>query len=135
MASAIILLADDNREMPSMVQRVLRPEYTLLETVENGQVVLDRVPVLKPDVLLLDISMPVMDGLTCARRLRELSPMTRIIFLTDYDDLEYFHEAQAIGFQGYVLKSHLASDLNIAIQEALKNRVFISSSDELKDSS
>lgn len=130
-----ILLADDTVEMQSFVQRILNPAYTLVESVTDGQAVLERVPVLKPAVVLLDISMPGMDGFTCARRLKQIAGKTKIIFLTVEDDQEILHEAQAIGYQGYVLKACLATDLNMAIHEALENRCFTSSSEGLNDNS
>ncbi len=132
MGLSTVLLADDNGEMRSIVQRALKAEYRILESLADGLAVLERVPELKPDVVVLDISMPGMDGLACARRLKQLNVHIKIIFLTVHEDREIFLEAQAIGVHGYVLKSRLFPDLNLAIHEALENRMFSSVSAELQ---
>jgi two-component system, NarL family, response regulator DegU len=131
--SSTVLLADDNAELAPMVQRVLKPEYTLVESVRDGNALLERVLVVEPDVVLLDISMPGMDGFVCARRLKQLPLSTKIIFLTVHDDRELCQEAKVIGVHGYVLKSRLIPDLNEAIHEALENRCFFSPSKELQN--
>ena len=81
---------------------------------------------LKPDVLVLDISMPVMNGIETARSLKELGAKTRIVFLTVHDDPDYAREALEAGALGYVIKLRIASDLVAAINEVHAGRSFVS---------
>jgi DNA-binding NarL/FixJ family response regulator len=81
---------------------------------------------LKPDLIVLDISMPVLNGLETARRLRALGSLAEIVFLTVYADLDYVHTAFKAGALGYVLKSELASELLPCLREALAGRPYVS---------
>jgi DNA-binding NarL/FixJ family response regulator len=97
-------------------------------TATDGQQALEAVQDLKPDVLVLDISMPVMNGMETARRLKEVGAETRIVFLTVHDDPDFAREALAAGALGYVIKLRIASDLLAAIKEAHVGRSFLSPS-------
>lgn len=128
MNRARILLADDHEEMRDRVKRHLEKEFEVLDAVETGIALLDSVEKLKPDVCLLDISMPVLNGIETANRLKRSGSTAKIVFLTIHEDLDFVRAALGTGALGYVVKRRMVSDLRLAIKEALAGRVFISSS-------
>jgi len=117
-----VLLADDHEAMLDRVARLLATECDVVGTATDGQQALDAVRELKPDVLVLDISMPVMNGIETARRLKEAGAKTRIVFLTVHDDPGFAREALEVGALGYVIKQRIASDLVAAIKKAHAGR-------------
>jgi DNA-binding NarL/FixJ family response regulator len=117
-----VLLADDHEAMLDRVARLLATECDVVGTVTDGQQALDAAMELKPDVLVLDISMPVMNGIETARRLKEAGSGTRIVFLTVHDDPGFAREALEAGALGYVIKQRIASDLVAAIKKAHAGR-------------
>jgi len=117
-----VLLADDHEAMLDRVARLLATEFGVVGTVTDGQQALDAAMALKPDVLVLDISMPVMNGIETARRLKEAGSETRIVFLTVHDDPDFAREALEAGALGYVIKQRIASDLVAAIKKAHAGR-------------
>ncbi len=121
-----VLLADDHEAMLDRVTDLLADECDVIGTAIDGRQALDAAMELKPDVLVLDISMPVMNGIETARSLKELGVKTRIIFLTVHDDPDYAREALETGALGYVIKSRIASDLFAAINEVHAGRSFVS---------
>ena len=127
MARARVLLADDNDEFLSVTTHLLEPEFDVVATVGNGQAAVDEVGRLKPDVLVLDISMPVLNGIETARRLSTAGVQTKIVFLTVHEDLDYVRTARVAGATGYVFKSRLVVDLPMALREVMAGRFFVSS--------
>jgi CheY-like chemotaxis protein len=127
-----ILLADDQEEMLQTVNLILSDDFTVVGSVDNGLRAVDLAMTLRPDVLVLDISMPVVDGLEAARRLEELGSCARIIFLTVHVDCEFVEAALSAGALGYVLKPCLASELVPAIWTVLQGNIFVSPSMQLK---
>ena len=123
-----ILLADDKQDFLAVAAQLLEAEFDIAKTVGDGQAMIDQVSKLNPDVLVLDISMPVLNGIAAARRLREEGFAGSIVFLTVHGDAEYVRAALAAGALGYVIKSRLASDLLLALHEVLSGRQFISPS-------
>ena len=121
-----VLLADDHEAMLERVVGLLKTECDVVGTATDGQQVLDATRDLKPDVLVLDISMPVMNGIETARRLQEAGVEARIVFLTVHDDPDFAREALEAGALGYVIKPRIASDLIAAIKEAHAGRPFLS---------
>jgi two-component system response regulator DegU len=113
-----VLLADDHEEMLDRIASLLAVECKVVGTATDGQQALDAAMELKPDVLVLDISMPVMNGIEAARRLKEAGSETRIVFLTVHDDPDFVREALEAGAQGYVIKQRIVSDLVAAIKKA-----------------
>jgi DNA-binding NarL/FixJ family response regulator len=117
-----VLLADDHEAMLDRVARLLAAEFNVVGTATDGQQALDAAMELEPDVLVLDISMPVMNGIETARRLKEAGSETRIVFLTVHDDPDFVREALEAGALGYVIKHRIASDLIAAIKKVHAGR-------------
>jgi DNA-binding NarL/FixJ family response regulator len=127
---ARVLLADDHEAFLAATARFLEPEFDVVETVGNGQMLVEEVPRLDPDLLVVDIAMPVLNGIEAARQLRAAGSRAKIVFLTVHADEDYVRAAQDAGALGYVVKSRLASDLAPALREALAGRAFVSPSTE-----
>ncbi len=119
-----VLLADDHEAMLERVAGLLSAECDVVGTVTDGRQAQAAARELKPDVLVLDISMPVMNGIETAHRLKEAGETARVVFLTVHDDGEFAREAAAAGALGYVIKQRMASDLVTAIKEAHAGRPF-----------
>jgi two-component system, NarL family, response regulator DesR len=122
-----ILIADDHRLMLAAIRRVLaeRDDIEIVAEAAAGDEVLPLAVKTHPDVVLLDIGMPGMDGIECARRLRRRLPEVRILMLTAYGDPTTIAEAEEAGADGYVLKSVAAVDLAKAIHEATGSTSFL----------
>jgi DNA-binding NarL/FixJ family response regulator len=123
---ARVLLADDNEDFLAVAARLLEPEFEVVKTVGDGQALIDQAAILEPDLLLLDISMPVLSGIEAARQLKAAGSNAKIVFLTVQEDPTYLRSALATGALGYVVKSRLACDLVTAVREALAGRSFVS---------
>jgi DNA-binding NarL/FixJ family response regulator len=121
-----VLLADDSPPMLQAARRILEPEFQIVGTVEDGQAVLEATTSLKPDVLILDISMGLMNGLEAARVLTRLGSKAKIVFLTVHNDRDFVEEAFSAGAVGYVIKPRLGTDLLLAVREALIGHTFVS---------
>jgi len=121
-----VLLVDDNRDMLSDLRDELGAEFEIVGTTDNGEEAVRQILRLDPDVLVLDLNMPVMNGLQVASLLREKHPRTKILFLTIHEEPEYISAAFSAGARGYVTKRHMASDLALAIREVFDGRNFLS---------
>ena len=118
-----VLLADDHADFLAAVVRHLEPHFEVIRTVGNAQALLDEAARLDPDVVVLDISMSVLNGIETARKLKAMGSPARIVFLTVHADLDYVRAALGTGALGCVLKSELASDLLPCLREALMTRL------------
>ena len=125
-ARARILLADDHKQMREIVVELLEGEFEILDPVTDGHALLKAASKLKPDVCLIDIAMPAMNGIEAAIQLKELGSTAKVIFLTMHEDGDFIQEALRIGASGYVFKRRVTSDLSLAVSEALANRIFVS---------
>ena len=125
-ARARILMADDHKEMCTVVVELLEREFEILDTVGDGSALLKAADGLKPDVCLLDISMPTMNGIEAAIQLRARGSTAKVIFLTIHEDADFIQAALRIGASGYVFKRRVTSDLKHAVSEALADRIFVS---------
>ncbi len=123
-----ILLADDHAEFLAMVVRLLEAEFDVVQTFQDGQAVVQSAGALDADLLVMDISMPGLNGIEAARQLRAAGCPAKIVFLTVHQDQDYLRTALAIGAQGYVVKDRLATDLIPALREALADHCFVSGS-------
>jgi DNA-binding NarL/FixJ family response regulator len=121
-----ILLADDHPAMLGKVAELLGGTCQIIGSVPNGRVAVDTTIQQHPDVLLMDISMPVMNGIEAAKYLIQCHTEAKIVFLTVHDDPDFVNAALDAGATGYVVKSHMATDLLPAIREAIAGHRFIS---------
>jgi DNA-binding NarL/FixJ family response regulator len=120
-----LILADDHTIIVEAFRKLLEPEYEIVAAVSDGRALLETAPKIKPDVIVVDIGMPLMNGLEAGVRLRELMPTTKVIFLTMNEDPDLAVEAMRCGASGYLLKSSAAAELTHAIQRALKGQTYV----------
>ncbi len=120
-----VMLADDHALFLEGLQRLLEQRYDLLSAVGNGRELVETAERLRPDVILLDISMPMLNGFEAARKLKQLVPASKLIFLTMHADRTYVKEAFKAGASGYLLKRSAASELEHAISVVLKGRYYL----------
>lgn len=123
-----LLVAEDHAAMRATVVGTLEVEYQVVGVVGDGQEMLDAESECEPDVIVLDISMPTLNGIEAAHRLKQRGSKARIIFLTVHDEPEFLQAALNSGAHGYVIKARMASDLRPAVREAMCGRRFISPS-------
>jgi len=121
-----ILLVDDHTAILNKVARVLEGTCEIIGAVTDGQAAMDIAIRHSPDVILMDISLPDMNGIEVAERLIQMRTKARIVFLTVHEDPDFLKAALATGAAGYVAKSHLATDLVAAIEEARAGHRFVS---------
>ena len=120
-----ILLADDHVLLLEAFRALLEPEFEVVGTVTDGRALLAEFSRLNPDVVLIDISMPLLNGLDAGRQLKMQQRSVKLIYLTMNPDPDLAGEALRLGASGYVLKSSAASELTQAIREALLGRSYI----------
>lgn len=120
-----IVVADDSSKFVSLISRILSQECEIVAEAMGGEQALEATLRLQPDVLLLDISMPRLNGLEVARRLADSGSTVKIIFLTVLEEREYVNAASKLGgAQGYVLKRLIHNDLRSAIFAVLEGKTF-----------
>jgi DNA-binding NarL/FixJ family response regulator len=125
-----ILVADDNTAILNHVGKMLEKDktYKVVAAVSDGATVVREYSRLKPDVIILDISMGDLSGIDIARQLRDSGCSAKIVFLTVHEDTDYLNAAMGAGGSAYVVKSRLNLDLLCAINAVLSNKVFVSAS-------
>jgi DNA-binding NarL/FixJ family response regulator len=126
MSRARVLLADDNKEMLETVKQLLAPRFDVVGAVTNGESLLKSAHSLRPDVIVVDISIPVINGIEAVAILKAEEFKPKVVFLTIHDDADFVTACFAAGAKGYVLKPRLVTDLVHAIDEALADRTFVS---------
>lgn len=126
MSRARILVAEDHELMRDQVVRLLRRDFEVVAAVTNGEALLEAAARLNPDVCVLDISMPVLNGIETATHLKKTSSPAKVIFLTIHNDSDSVGAAFKSGADGYVFKTRMAADLIIAVREVLAGRTFLS---------
>lgn len=127
-AAIRILLADDSEAVLEELRAELDKEFEIVGAVANGRDAVEGVLRLDPDVLVLDITMPLMNGIQASSRLRESHPRTKILFLSIHEQSEYISAAFSAGASGYVTKRRLSSDLALAVREVNRGHTFLSPS-------
>jgi DNA-binding NarL/FixJ family response regulator len=125
MSSARVLLADDHKILGEGLRSLLEPEFELVGIVEDGRALIEAAVEYRPDVIVVDISMPLLNGIEAVRHITKLNPAIKFVFLTMHTDVIYATKAFAAGAVGYVLKQSAASELLTAIREALKGRMYV----------
>lgn len=123
-----VVLADDHREVAAEVQAILGDEFDIVRVVEDGKQAVRAVLTMDPDVLVTDISMPLLNGLEVARTILQADCRAKVVFLTVHEGGHYIAAAFSAGGLGYVTKRDLTTDLVYAIRESLKGRTFVSNS-------
>ena len=125
---ARVLLADDHAEIMMQTRNVLAGEFEVVGSVANGADLIKAAAQIDPDVVVLDISMPGLDGIEAARRLKDLGCRAKLVFLSVHEDPDLRARRAAIGRRRLRVKARLASDLITAIHEALEDHRFVSPS-------
>ena len=120
-----ILLADDHKIMVEGLRTMLEPEFELVGTAENGRELMESANALRPDVIVADISMPMLNGIEAVRKIKKTDSGVKIVFLTMHPDVSYAAEAFEAGASGYVLKHSAPAELVTAIHEVLKGRTYV----------
>ena len=120
-----IILADDHRLFVDALQKFLEPEFDVVGTFNDGYALVRDAPGLRPDLIILDIGMPLLSGLSAGRRLKELIPKTKLIYLTMNMDRDVAAEALFLGASGYLVKSSAGAELIQAIRQAKFGKFYI----------
>ncbi|MBX9626899.1 MAG: response regulator transcription factor [Gemmataceae bacterium] len=120
-----VLLADDHRLLREAFARLLEPACEVVGAVADGRAVLAEAGRLRPDVVILDVAMPVLNGLDAARRVRDILPAVKVIFLTVNEDPDIAAEAFRAGASGFLLKNSAATELLQAVAEVSRGRSYI----------
>jgi DNA-binding NarL/FixJ family response regulator len=126
MSRARLLLADDHTIFLDALTKLLEAEFEVVGTVTDGRELVSKAADLKPDVVVLDIGMPLLNGLDAGQQVKDQRPETRIIFLTQNQDPHLAAEAFRRKASGYLLKNSAATELVTAIREAMKGRTYVS---------
>ena len=122
-----LLLSDDHTILVEGLKALLAPEFDVVATAGDGRAVLEAAKEYQPDIVLLDISMPGLNGIEAARRLKQSNPDAKLIILTMHGDLSFVRAAFEAGASGYVLKQSAATELVTALREVDTGRRYISS--------
>jgi DNA-binding NarL/FixJ family response regulator len=122
-----VLLADDHRLVVEACVSLLEPECKVLGIVSDGRALLSTAQTLRPDVIVLDIGMPLLNGLDAGRQLKQSMPAVKLIFLTMNEDPDLAKEALHIGASGYLLKTSAARELPEAIRAAVRGDTYVTS--------
>lgn len=125
MSRSRVLLADDHQLLLEAFRKLLEPEFEVVGAVTDGRALLTAAPQLNPDVIVVDISMPRLNGMEAARQLKQKVPQARLIFVTMIQDISLAAEAFTLGASGFLLKNCAASELRKAVQLALRGKTYM----------
>lgn len=120
-----VLLADDHRMVAEGLRSLIEPDFELIGIVEDGRTLVDAAEKLRPDLIIADISMPLMNGIEAVRLIKKNHSEIKIIFLTMHPDITYAMSAIEAGALGYVLKHSAPTELTEAMHSALKGKTYI----------
>lgn len=123
-----VILVDDSPEFLDRARTLLVQDFDVIASFQDGHILLSAWSTLEPDIVVSDISMPPLSGLELARRLAEQGYAGHIVFLTIHSDRDFVGAALAAGASGYVLKSHMTSELVPALNAVLSGKKFLSAS-------
>jgi DNA-binding NarL/FixJ family response regulator len=128
-SSVRVLVVDDFEPFQRFVRSMLgkRPELQVICEVADGLEAVQKAQELQPDLILLDIGLPTLNGIEAARQIRRLAPESKIIFLTQEPSADVVHEALRLGAAGYVLKIRAGSELLAGVEAVLQGKQFVSS--------
>lgn len=128
MARIRVVLADKNLEVVAIIHRALGDEFEVVRSVEDGKRAVEAVHTLNPDVLVIDFSMPILNGLEAAKQLQMANCRAKLIFLTIYEEPDFLDAAFSAGASGYVTKARLSIDLIPPLHEVMLGNTFASGS-------
>src|SRR5512147_144348 len=120
-----VLIADDHRIVAEGLRGLLEPEFELIGIVEDGRALLSVAEKLRPDVIVADISMPLLNGIEAVRQIKRTNEDIKVVFLTMHPDVTYAASAFEVGASGYVLKHSAPSELITAIQAAMRGKTYV----------
>lgn len=120
-----VVLADDHTIVTEGLKALLQPEFEIVATVDNGRAAINAVRDFNPAVVILDVSMPLLNGIDAAREIRKFNPKIKIVFLTMHTENAYVQGAFEAGASGYVIKHSASIDLVSAIRQALLGRRYV----------
>ena len=125
-----VIVVEDNEKWRHFFSTALQkqPELQVIGEVSDGLEAVQKAQELQPDLILLDIGLPTLNGLEAARRIREVSPASKILFISQNRSFDIVKEALSMGARGYILKSHAASELLPAVKAVLEGKRFVSAS-------
>lgn len=121
-----VVVADDASSMLKAVEELLQPSFDVVGTASDGRAAMEAALRLKPDIVVLDVAMPVMSGIQAAKELIRRRSRAKIVFLTAHENADILSACQAAGGLGYVVKLSMKTDLILAMNEALAGRLFVS---------
>ena len=121
-----VLVADDHPLLRQGVETLLAPQFDVVGSVADGQSLMDEAIALKPDIIVLDISMPVVSGLDAARQIKRRLPAVKFVFLSVHANPVYVQRALQVHASAYVLKSEAAEDLLVALEHAVRGEIYLS---------
>ena len=133
MSKVRILVADDHAGVREIVEDMLEPTFEVIGMVGNGKALVETARRLQPDVIITDISMPILSGIEAAKQLKESGSRAKVVFLTVHSDPDIVRACLNMGACGYVVKPRMDSDLLPAVREALAGRIFLSPTDNYKN--
>ena len=125
MAAPRVLLADDHNMLLGAFEKLLSPECEIVGTASDGRSLVLLAHQLKPDVVVLDIAMPLLNGLDAGRQIKQLQKSTKLVFVTMNEDSDLAAEAFRAGASAYLLKRSAASELLVAIREVMMGRSYV----------
>jgi DNA-binding NarL/FixJ family response regulator len=121
-----ILIADDHTLVAQACKKLLEAEYEVVATVSDGRALVRAAVELRPHLIIVDVAMPLLNGLDAGQQIKELTPSVKLVYLTMNSDADLAAEAFRRGASGYLLKTCAASELAIAVREVLKNKSYLS---------
>jgi DNA-binding NarL/FixJ family response regulator len=121
-----ILIADDHSLVAELCKKLLEAEFDVVGTVSEGRALVRAAANLKPDVIVADIAMPVLNGIDAGQQVKEMCPAVKVIYLTMNHDPEVAAEAFRRGASGYLLKTCAASELVVAVRDVLRGKTYLS---------
>ena len=121
-----ILIADDHTLVAELCKRLLETEFDVIGTVSDGRALVHAASELKPDVIVVDVAMPVLNGLDAGQQVKEMLPAVKLVYLTMNPDAAVAAEAFERGASGYLLKTCAAAEMVIAVREVLRGKSYLS---------
>ena len=121
-----ILIADDHNLVAELCKKLLETEFDVVGVVADGRALVRAASELKPDVIVLDVAMPILNGLDAGRQVKEMLPSVKLVYLTMNPDPEVAAEAFDRGASGYLLKTCASSEMVLAVRDALRGKTYLS---------